>query len=61
MNIQTKKKKLDKYFLFFVIASVGSFYINTGGLIDLILSILFLTSLVLLIINTVKYKKLKDK
>lgn len=59
--MQTDRKKLDKYFLFFVVASVGSFYINTGGLIDLSLSILFLISLVLLIINIVKYKKLKDK
>ena len=56
-KVKQEKKKLNKYFIFFVVTTVGSMYISDESQLGTIFSFLALVSLVLLIVKSLEYKR----
>lgn len=54
--VKKERKKLDKYFLFFLFSFLGSRFVGESK-IGILLDFLSVGSFILLIINMVKYRK----
>ncbi|OGM09949.1 hypothetical protein A2V61_02505 [Candidatus Woesebacteria bacterium RBG_19FT_COMBO_47_8] len=56
-EIKKEKKKLNKYFIFFLISTVGSMVLGDDSQLGMIFSALSLISLIVLIAKGVDYKR----
>lgn len=63
-NVEGRKldrKELDRYFVLFLITTVGSIYIGGDSKIGMILDLLALVSLVILIAKVIAYRQVIKK